>query len=272
MFQRIYQKLQTREGITLVASVALIVLTIGFVTHGWRGGKGDKIDAHEFTPSISVSGTGEMNVSPDIAQFTFSVSKDAATIASARDEVTTIGNDLIAKLKAAGIAEKDIKAENLSTYPKYENKRVSMQPCTPMYCPPSDTNPVIVGYTVSINYSVKVRDLDQVSKIAELLTNAKLFSLNGPNFSIDDVKAVQDQAREKAIDDAKAQAKVLARQLGVRLGKIVDFQVDGAGGMPVPMYDRAMNVGASVEKAVAPELPTGETKVTSNVVITYSIR
>ncbi len=277
MLKKIYEKLQTREGITFVASLALIVLVLGGIVSIFRmGGR-----HHEFMtanngqiPMIRVSGTGEMNVSPDVATFSVSVSKDAVTIADARNQVAEIGNGLIAKLKDAGISEKDIKTDNVSTYPKYENRPVSDTRCASggiIACPPS-YNSVIVGYTVSTSYSVKVRDLDNVSKIATLLTDAKIFTLQGPNFSIDDEQKVQDEARAKAIDSAKTQARVLADQLGVRLGKIIDFQADVNDGIPVPMYARAMDSIGGFEKSVVPELPTGETKITSRVTITYTIR
>lgn len=271
MFQKMYQKLQTREGITFIASLTLIVaalaglsMLLGGFNHGPRS-------LTTPDPVLRVSGTGELTTSPDIARFTYSISKDAATIADARNTVATTGNELIKKLKDAGIAEKDIKAESITTYPKYENRSSAIKCADGMACPVT-YNSVIVGYTVTSTFSVKVRDLDNVSKIAELLTNAKIFTLDGPQFAIDDQQAINDQAQALAITDAKQQAKILAEQLGVRLGKIVDFQVDTAGGSPVPMYDRAMVSVAPMEKSVAPELPTGETKVTAHVTISFRIR
>lgn len=271
MFQKIYQKLQTREGITFIASLALIVVTCAGVSMLFSGRNHGSKSLATPDPVLRVSGTGEVNASPDIARFTYSISKDAATIADARNTVATTGNDLIKKLKDAGIAEKDIKAESITTYPKYENRSSAVKCADGMACPVT-YNSVIVGYTVTNTFSVKVRDLDNVSKIAELLTNAKIFTLDGPQFAIDDQQVINDKAQALAITDAKQQAKILAEQLGVRLGKIVDFQVDTAGGSPVPMYDRAMVSAAPMEKSVAPELPTGENKITARVTITFSIR
>lgn len=282
MIQKIYQKLQTKEGFMLVSSLAIIVLVGGLVFGAFKPERRGYDGAGQPVASIRVTGNGEVTVSPDIAQFSFSISKDAKTIAEARNEVATIGNELITKLKNAGIDEKDIKTENISTYPKYENRAVADKSCfaeteggfTPAIACPPTYNSVVVGYTVATNYSVKVRDLDKVSAIATLLTDAKLFSLNGPNFTIDDTQAVANQAREEAIEDAKKQAKILSMQLGVKLGKIIDFQVEG-GYNPVPMYyDRSMMsaVGLKQEAAVSPELPTGETVIKTQVYITYKIK
>lgn len=271
MFQKIYQKLQTREGITLIASLTLVVVALVGLTMVFGGPDRDSKSFTTPDPVLRVSGTGEVTASPDIARFTYSISKDAATIAEARNTVATTGNDLIKKLKDAGIAEKDIKTESISTYPKYENRSTGGKCPEGMACPVA-YNSVVVGYTVTNTFSVKVRNLDNVSKIAELLTNAKIFTLNGPDFSIDDQQAINDQAQALAITDAKKQAGILAEQLGVRLGKIVDFQVDSGAGSPIPMYDRAMMASAPMEKSIAPELPTGDTKITSHVTISFRIR
>ena len=271
MFQKIYQKLQTREGITFVASLTLIVVALAGLGMLFGGHERDSQSSVTPDPMLRVSGTGEVTASPDIARFTYSISKDAATIADARNTVATTGNDLIKKLKDAGIAEKDIKTESITTYPKYENRSTAVKCADGVACPVA-YNSVVVGYTVTNTFSVKVRNLDNVSKIAELLTNAKIFTLDGPQFAIDDQQLINDQAQALAIIDAKKQAGILAEQLGVRLGKIVDFQIDTTGGSPVPMYDRAMLSATPMEKSVAPELPTGETKVTAHVTISFHIR
>jgi uncharacterized protein YggE len=269
MLQRTYQKLQTREGITLVASIAIIVATVGLITGGF--GRHSKMRGFDGVqqPSITVSGNGEVFAVPDTAQFTFTVSKDAKTMADAQKQVSDIGNDLVAKLKAVGVAEKDIKTEGFNAYPKYETKAMSI--CSPTYCPPSG-NPVITGYTVSHTYSVKVRNLEQSSDIAKLLTDAGVSSLDGPQFTIADIDEIKNDARDKAIGDAKEQAKILARQLGVRLGDIVDFQVIDNGNYPMPMYARASMDAGMAEKVSAPNIEPGQSDIKVQVQITYRIR
>ncbi len=272
MFQKIYQKLQTREGITFVASIALIVVTLGMVFGAFRhhpkmGGFSDGSQK----PSITVSGNGEVFAVPDVAQFSFTITKDTKTMAESQKQVSELGNGLIEKLKMAGIDEKDIKTEGFNAYPKYESKEMSI--CSPTYCPPSVINPVITGYTVSHTYSVKVRNLEKASDIAKLLTDAGVSSINGPDFTIADIDAVKNDARDKAIADAKAQAKILAKQLGVHLGDIIDFQVVDNGYYPMPMYARASAVGGDMaEKVAAPDIEPGQSDIKVQVQITYRIR
>ena len=94
-------------------------------------------------------------------------------------------------------------------------------------------------------------------------------NVSGPDFALESPSAGQDAARAKAIADAKAQAQVLASQLGVHLGRIVSFS-EGYGGYPV----YAMSAGTkSVDSATpAPNLPTGENTYSDTVSITYAIR
>ncbi len=277
MFQKIYQKLQTREGVMLMVSlalgVAIIIAVLGLIFGGHHGPRYSDAGGQEAT--IAVTGNGEAFAVPDVAQFTFTINKDAKTMAEAQKQVSELGNVLINKLESAGINKKDIKTEGFNAYPKYENRAVStsMMPCSPTYCPPTETNSVIVGYTVSHTYSVKVRNLDKASDIAKLLTDVGVSSISGPDFTVDNIDSIRNDARSQAIVDAKVQAKILAGQLGVKLGKIVDFQVINNGGYPVPMYARAVSSDAVAgEKAVAPALEPGQTDVKVQVQVTYEIK
>lgn len=250
-----------------VASLAVVVFTVGFILGDFPVRKG--ADTQQST--ITVTGQGETFAVPDVATFNFTISQDAKTMADAQGKVSDIGNKLVATLKSKGIEAKDIKTEGFNAYPKYENKAVAISACTPTYCPGYNANPVIVGYTVSHTYSVKVRDLDKASDIAKTLTDSGASSISGPDFTIDDAQKVQNEARDKAIVDAKAQARVLARQLGVRLVEIVDFQVIGNG--PVyPMYAKATMSGAADAAVPAPAIEPGQTDVKVQVQITYRIR
>ena len=272
MFQRIYQKLQTREGLMLVVSVAIIISVIGGIVGAICGHGGPRRSSDTTQPSITVTGNGEVFAVPDVAQFSFTISKDAKTMADAQKQVSDLGNGLIDKLKAAGIEEKDIKTEGFNAYPKYETAKMDVRPCSPTYCPPSNGDQIIVGYTVSHTYSVKVRNLDKSSDIAKLLTDANVSSINGPDFTIADIDSVKNDARDKAIADAKAQAKVLAKQLGVHLGDIIDFQV--VGDNPIyPMYAKSAMMDSAVgASAPAPTIEPGQSDIKMQVQVTYRIR
>jgi hypothetical protein len=218
--------------------------------------------------TISFDGKGEVTAVPDIATISFSVRNEAKTAKAAQVVVTEKIAKALDLLKANNIAEKDIKTTNYSTYPKYEYQQAS-QPCTQNYCPPG--RQVLTGYEVSQNIDVKIRVIDDAGKIVEGLATIGVTDMQGPNFAIDKEDDLKAQARTLAIEDAKAKARELARELHVRLVRIVNFSEGGNNPYPM-MYAKAdmMAVGATPERA--PELPVGENKIVSNVTITYEIR
>jgi hypothetical protein len=94
--------------------------------------------------------------------------------------------------------------------------------------------------------------------------------MSGLNFTNDKYDDLVKEARDKAILEARMEAKGLARSLGVRLVKIVGYSEGG----DYPVYNRAMTSAMSfdAESSAKAVLPTGENMITSNVSITYEIR
>jgi uncharacterized protein len=222
---------------------------------------------------ISVEGTGDSVAVPDIATFSFSVTENAKTVADAQTAATAKINAAIASLKSAGIADKDISTESYNINPHYEYQN-SVCPAnygtTAAYCPPGKST--LTGYEVSQTIGVKVRDLSKAGAIFTTIGGLGVQNVNSLSFSVDKPESVQAEARAKAIDNAKAKADSLAKQLGVRLGRIVSFSENG-GGYPRPMMYATKDsmVANQSAGAVPPEVPVGEQKVTSSVSITYEI-
>ena len=221
--------------------------------------------------TITLTGHGEVQAVPDIATVYFTISKDAKTVKDAQALVAGIEKKAIDFLKTSNVDEKDIKAANASFYPKYEYRYdTRVVPCTEFSCPPNNGKNVIIGYTASESITVKVRNTDDVGKIMQGLGTLGVSDLNGPNFSIDDEDDLKMEARKKAIDDAKAKAKVLAKDLDVRLGKVVDFSEAG-GAMPM-YYGKAEMDSAVTSMPVPAQIPKGENTISSDVTITYEIK
>lgn len=217
---------------------------------------------------IIVSGYGEVQAVPDIANIYFTIRKDAKTVKEAQSSVAEVEKSALDLLKSNNISEKDIKTENVSFNPKYEYQYKSVV-CNQYGCPPNPGKNVIVGYEAQESISVKVRNTDDAGKIIEGLGALGVTELSGPNFTVDREDDLKAEARKLAIDDAKLKAKVLAKDLGIRLGDITSFSEDG--NYPRPMYEKAM-MGAGDMMASSAELPRGENTISSNVTITYEIR
>ncbi|MEK7180380.1 MAG: SIMPL domain-containing protein [Patescibacteria group bacterium] len=214
---------------------------------------------------ISFSGKGEVIVIPDTATFTFGVTEEAKNVKDAQLKVTQKINLALARLKDLSIAEKNIKTISYNVYPKYEYEK---QICTQYSCPPSRST--LVGYTVTQTIEVKVEDIDTAGAVLGAIGEVGATEISGLTFTSKDEEGQIREARKKAIEDAKQKASILAKDLGVRLVRIVNFSEGGS----YPFYYRAAYGMGGAEKDVilpAPSLPIGENKVISEVTITYEL-
>ncbi len=218
--------------------------------------------------SIQVTGKGEAVSIPDLATFSFTVSAESKNVSDAQGTVTKKTDEILAGLKTLGIEDKDIKTTDYAVWPKYSY----VQPvCTSMYCPPS--RQVADGFTVNHSILVKVRKTDDAGKALAVVGDKGATNVSGLTFTNDDPEKVIKEARANAIKNAKSKADELAKNLGVKIVKVVGFY-DAQNGYPI--YGEGMN-GVSMMKAVAapdaaPTVPKGENKVTANVTVTYEIR
>ena len=218
------------------------------------------------TNTISVEGVGEAVAVPDIGTISFTVSFEEETVAAAQEKATKLVNSALAYLDAQDIDEKDIKTNSYNVYPQYDYIQTTCLPGVP--CRGGES--VLRGYQVSQGVSVKIRDLEEVGTILGGLGEMNIQNINGPNFEIDDIEVVRAEAREEAIKEAKEKAQVLAKDLGVRIVRVVGFWEDNNryGGE----YDVAFANSVKSEGLSAPQIPVGESKITTRVNITYEIK
>jgi uncharacterized protein len=220
---------------------------------------------------ISVDGFGEVASVPDAASFTFSVVETGKTVAEAQGKATTKSNAIVAYLKETGIEDKDIKTENYSINPQYQYNRM---PCTQFSCPPSG-NPTISGYEVNQSVTVKVRETEKAGDVLTEIGSRGASNVSGLSFTIDNERKIelQNEARTKAIAEARTKAQTVADALGVRVVRVVSY----SDNYYQPYYAEKAMGGMAMDSvanqaAPAPILPTGENKITSNVMVTFEIR
>lgn len=255
-----------KSNLIKAAAMLLIIVSLFFLVKIVSEVKGLRFIGGGATAAstISFSGQGEVFASPDIAFVNITIREEGKTLAEAQAKATPKEKAALDFLAEQGIEKKDIKTEGYNSYPKYDYGR----PCYDVY--PCSSNPQLLGYEVAETISIKIRDLSIAGKIMTELGSLGVGELNGPNFSIENEDELKAEARKQAIDKAKAKAEILAKDLGVRLVRIVNFSEDGY--YPMPMYAKAEMAMDSSGSAPAPELPTGENKIISNVTITYEIR
>lgn len=208
--------------------------------------------------AISVTGNGEVFVKPDVAQISLTVEKEAVSVIGAQEAATQAINKVVAFLKESKIEDKDIKTTNYNIYPRYDYLERSGR--------------VLRGYVVSQTLDVKIRKIDEAGKVLGGATLAGANQVGGINFTVDDMEAVKRQARQEAINDAKEKAKQLAKDLGVRMGRLINYSEGGNNWIPLPYAAKESALGMGGGGEIAPEIPSGENKVTISVTLTYQIK
>lgn len=246
----------------IILSAFLIALTLNALKKNSYIGRG------EYPANvISINGKGEVMALRDTGSFSFSIVEEGKTVKEAQDKASLKVNKILDAVKDMEVLEKDIRNDSYSFYPKYE---YGVQPlCTPTYCPPSKQK--LVGYEVNQSISVKVKKTADAGLILTKVGELGATNVSGLNFEVDDMDKVNAEARDLAVKDAKEKAEVLAKSLGVRLRKIVNFQESGS--YPPVAYGGVMMKAEAImaDASLAPQIPMGEDKVISNITITYEV-
>lgn len=230
--------------------------------------------------TFSVQGEGKVVAIPDIALISFSVlTEGGKDLAVLQKENTEKGNKIIAFLKKSGVESKDIQTEIYTITPRYQNYSCdvrilssgTLRPDDSEACPPPD----IVGYSVYQQVSVKVRDFHAAGAIVSGIVAEGANNVSGPNFTIDEPEKLQNEARAKAVANARAKARILASAGGFRLGKPVSIYEGYA--TPYPMRYalesvKADGMGGDTELPPAPSFEPGSEDIRASVSVTYEIR
>ena len=133
-----------------------------------------------------------------------------------------------------------------------------------------EMDPALASRILRVANSAAYRGLGPCASVAQAVVRIGATNISGLSFVVDNIDAVQTQARDKAIQDAKQKAAHLSQVLGVKLNHIVNFSDDSAQ----PIYQtNAMSLSAAVGSAapVVPQIQTGQNKITSNVSISYEV-
>jgi len=207
---------------------------------------------------ITVSGLGEVKTRPDMAIINTGVTSEAPTAQDALSKNNAAMTAVINALKNAGVAEDDIQTSNFSVSPVY-----------PPFQPNQTTPPRISGYQVSNQVSAKVKQLAKLGGILDTLVRAGSNQINGISFDVDEPKKVLDEARKKAVADARARAELYAAASGVKLGRVV--QVSETGGVVMPPQPMFRREAMAAQDASVP-IAAGQQTLSANVSITYEIQ
>ena len=187
---------------------------------------------------LDISATGEATRVPDIAVISAGVVTRASTAKAALAQNAAQMERVRAALKRAGIPDRDIQTSNISLNPEY--RYAENQP------------PRLTGYQASNQVNVRFRDIANTGEILDALVAEGANQINGPSLSIDKPEEALDEARAKALAAGRARAEVYARQLGMRVTRLLVVSESSSGfpvppPMPVMMEARAMGGNTKID-------------------------
>lgn len=251
-----YMETLNNQNVKGVLVAVGVLLSIFLALKSWEVWSG--LSQTDFNrPSITINGDGKVFAKPDIAQVSLGVQVEKPTIEEAQKEATEISNNTLKMLKESGVDEKDIKTTNYSITPVYDYRMGGNR---------------VRGYQVSQSMQVKIRNL---SKSGVILSSAGELGANqvgGLSFTTDDPEKLREEARNKAIEDARSKAEALSKKLGVKLGKIISFYESGGGIPPIPYFAESKAMGIGGGMATPPEIPVGENEIAVSVSVTYQLK
>ncbi len=204
------------------------------------------------TATLTVTGSATVEVVPDLATMSLGVTTNGTTAGAAMSANSDAVAAVIARLKSAGVGDRDIQTSNLSLNPNWVTNATG-------------TASEIQGYVATNMVTIRVRALDQTGAVLDAAIADGANSLNGLYFSLQDQRPAEDEARRKAVADALSRAKLLADAAGAKLGPIMTIVEGGAASpMPGPMFRMADSAGAVPVEA-------GSVGVTASVTLVFQI-
>jgi uncharacterized protein YggE len=202
---------------------------------------------------LDINATGEVTRVPDVAVISAGVVSRSPTATAALQDSASKMSQVLAALKQAGVADRDIQTSNVSLNPEYRY--------------PENQSPELVGYSASNNVTVRFRDIRNSGKILDALVHEGANQINGPTLVVDKPEAALDEARAKAIATGRARAELYAKSLGMRVARIVSVSESGGYSVPPPMP-----MMARMEAAPATKIEPGEQKLQVNLAMVFELQ
>ena len=203
-------------------------------------------------PSITVTGTGEVLVKPDLARVNIGVVTQFESASAGVRRNNEAVEKLLGALDEYGIAESDIQTSNFSVAPLYEYDR-------------SGQAPRLIGYRVTNQVRVVVRSIADLGALLDKVVTAGANQINDVTFAINEAQSFEDTARRKAMADAHRKAELYAQEAGVRLGAVLRVE-EAADTFPMPQIDFD-----AVQEAGAVPIAPGQQALRQQVRVTFAI-
>jgi uncharacterized protein YggE len=215
-----------------------------------------EVDIAATGPVIELNVNESVEVAPDIATIGAGVTTDAATATAAMEQNSQAMQQVVARIKALGIAPKDIQTTGINLNPRYDYDQTTQRQ-------------VFRGYQAQNRVSVILRNIDAAGRVLDALVAAGATDLSGPSFGIDDDEPAKAEARKRAVARADAQARSYAAMLGYQNVKVLAISESMNGSGPVMPMSKMR--GVAEMQAAAPPVEPGMVWTGISVAITYEL-
>ena len=247
-----------RVRVALAAGIAaLMVVRVA--------GAADERD-REAIPTLSVTGHGRVSAAPDVAEISVGVLTQGPTAREAMAANNEAMTALMDVLKERGVGARDVQTTQLGITPQY-GQAVPAALGAPRS---AEFFPKIVGYQVTNSVRVTAREILKLGQVLDAIVKAGGNQMHGITFRFDDPEALLDQARRKAMADARRKARLLAEEAGVVLLAPCHIREVIASPTPRPMMLHAMARGAMPADASMP-VAAGEQELGITLDVSYRI-
>ncbi|WP_395673001.1 SIMPL domain-containing protein [Phenylobacterium sp.] len=205
--------------------------------------------------TLNLAAYGETDVQPDKATITLGVATEGQTAAAAMQANADQMSRVVAALRRAGLAERDIQTSSLNLSPQYHHQE--NQP------------PRLTGYQASNLVTITVRDLKRLGAAIDATVGAGANQMHGISFGLQDPTAAENAAREQAVKALAAKAELYARATGHRISRLVSLS-EGSASYPRPPMPMMMDMAMSARKAET-SVSAGELTVRVDVTGLYEL-
>lgn len=226
---------------------ALAPLALAFALPGVAMAHSDQPAIAATSTLLTITAEGKSTRTPDMAVFTAGVVSEGKTASEALAASAVAMNRVIATLKKAGIADKDIQTSQINLNPVYSQ---------PVVGPNGQVaqEPRIIGYQANNTVTIRSRDIKGFGKVLDALVASGSNQINGPAFQMSDPRSALDEARGDAMKQARARADLYAKAAGLRVVRIVSISEGGGYSSPQPVYAMAKMADASSSPIAAGEV------------------
>lgn len=209
-------------------------------------------------PHISVTGRGQSEVAPDMASVSLGVTSEAEEAQEAMTETSNRVSEMLERLAAAGIEDRDIQTSGLSLQPRWHHPQRA-----------EDGEARITGFVATNIVTVRVRDLEQLGGVLDDVVQGGANTLHGLTFELAEPEPAKDDARRNAVADAQRKAELYAEAAGVTLGPVISIAEPDGNDIPRPMF--RMEAAAMSDAGGVP-VAQGELTLDATVTVIYGIR